>query len=231
MLLVVDTHAHLYDEYELKEALVEASRNLLKLKEKLNAPKDATLALFLVDRYGQNSFDMIRKKIPSYVREETPLTMFLQLPTNEKLLLIRGYQIVTRERLEVLALCSRKRVSDGNGFSETIKECLGESSAVVLPWSFGKWMFGRGIILLQFLLTNVYRAKNENLFYRNIFLGDILRRNKYSPSPFLLSSQFVGRNILRGSDPLPGKENQQYLGRDGNLIEFSIEQNRFDVLA
>src|SRR4051794_39643129 len=62
----------------------------------------------------------------------------------DKLLVIAGRQIVTAERIEVLALLTSETFEEGRPLDETIQRTKLAGALVVLPWGVGKWCGARG---------------------------------------------------------------------------------------
>ena len=58
--------------------------------------------------------------------------------------LVAGRQIVTRERLEILALAMRVKIPDGLPARDVIQRVVAAEGIPVLAWSPGKWLFARG---------------------------------------------------------------------------------------
>ncbi|HZB26962.1 MAG TPA: hypothetical protein VE282_00250, partial [Gemmatimonadales bacterium] len=63
--------------------------------------------------------------------------------SGEKILLLAGRQISTRERLEVLALGTELDLPSGESLGDTIAAVREQGAIAVVPWGFGKWWFRR----------------------------------------------------------------------------------------
>ena len=63
------------------------------------------------------------------------------------LYIIAGRQIVTAERLEVLALGFEGFVPDGAPIRRVIDRVRSAAAVAVIPWGFGKWWGGRGKVV------------------------------------------------------------------------------------
>lgn len=128
-----------------------------------------------------------------------------------RLVLIAGRQIVTRERLEVLALCTRAVLDDGWSLEDTIDSVLEAEAIPVLPWGFGKWWFKRGRRVRE--LLDSPRAAH-------VFLGDSRGRPRAAPSPRLLrQARQRGVRVLPGTDPLPLPSHVTRPGRYGFALD------------
>ncbi|NWF88162.1 MAG: hypothetical protein HXY50_01735 [Ignavibacteriaceae bacterium] len=118
------------------------------------------------------------------------------ITTGAHLLLISGYQIVTKENLEVLSLGTKKRINDGYSIENTISDVQLSGGIAVLPWGFGKWLGHRGKKIDELIRKNI----------SHLFLGDNGGRTSLLPFPVQFSDAVsLGIKILPGTDPLPFK--------------------------
>ncbi len=119
----------------------------------------------------------------------------LIIETPRPLFLYSGFQIITRERLEVLALVCKSRVPDGESAADTIAAVTTAGGIPVLPWSPGKWLGQRGKVIKQLISTSSPDA---------FVMGDTAMRPIGTPEPALLRrARAQGHPILAGTDPLP----------------------------
>jgi hypothetical protein len=111
------------------------------------------------------------------------------------LTVIAGRQIVTAERLEVLALGMREKIADGGSLRDVMFAVKRAGAICVLPWGNGKWLGSRGRIVKKLIST----ARHGEFF-----LGDNSGRLRWGPQPkeFGVGLQ-RGLYLLPGSDPLP----------------------------
>ncbi|MEX0745755.1 MAG: hypothetical protein WD118_09140, partial [Phycisphaeraceae bacterium] len=142
------------------------------------------------------------------------------------LVLVAGRQIVTRQRLEVLALGTRTMFDDRNDIAATIAQVHRDGALPVLPWGFGKWLFGRGRIVRDLI---------DSPPVPTLCLGDNGGRPCGSMTPTLLKR--AGRPgrpripVLPGSDPLPFAHQVGRIGRYGFTIAVDLAGPRpFDAL-
>jgi len=111
------------------------------------------------------------------------------------LILIAGRQLVSRERLEVLALGLARPLSDGVPARETVAAAAAAGALAVLPWGLGKWTGRRRAVVLDL----VARPPEGRLW-----AGDNGGRPALLPRPRLLArAEARGCPVLPGSDPLP----------------------------
>ncbi len=133
----------------------------------------------------------------------------------ELVYLLAGRQIVTSERLEVLALGTDKRYADGESLISTVESVLRDEAIPVIPWGFGKWYGKRGRILKRLIDSHVGHA---------IYLGDNGGRSSILPYPshFRLA-EARGIRILPGSDPLPFPNESSKAGSYGFALFGTID--------
>jgi hypothetical protein len=204
MNILADTHIHLYPCYDLKRALKVLRSNLSGLGP------DSTHMAFLAERYDCHYFQEIKDKkreISSSPVEINELdeALLLQEEGCNDLFLFAGRQVITRERLEILALTMDDEIPDGLPVQEVI-ECINRAGAVaVLSWAPGKWFSQRGKTVAG-LLTD-YSA-NE------LLLGDTTLRPWCWPEPLLMKKGVTsGFSVVAGSDPLPFSGEEEMMGR------------------
>jgi hypothetical protein len=123
------------------------------------------------------------------------MSLRLEAENAAPLVLIAGRQIVTAERLEVLALGTLETFVDGLPMRTVLDQVDDAGALAVLPWGFGKWMGGRGRIVRD--LLNSPRASR-------LFVGDNGGRLSVAPEPSLFAgARQQGIPILPGTDPFP----------------------------
>jgi hypothetical protein len=121
--------------------------------------------------------------------------------------LVAGRQIVTRERLEVLALTRDLDVPDGQPVHDVLAEVRQQGAVAVLSWSPGKWFFGRGKIV-----QDLIEASPPDAF----LLGDTSLRPTCWPTPApMRRAARRGFKIIAGSDPLPLAGEERFVGTYG----------------
>ena len=145
-------------------------------------------------------------------------SLVAQRDADARLLLIAGRQVITAEGLELLALCCDAEVDDGQPLPRAIHTANGLDAIVVLPWAFGKWWYGRGALVDEFLKSP--RATG-------VFLGDNGGRLRLGPRPRLFRvAESRGIPVLPGSDPFPLDSDMKRIGSYGFAIEGTIERFR-----
>ena len=114
----------------------------------------------------------------------------------DKIILIAGRQIATRDGLEILALGTRDHFEDGAGIEETLAHLAETRTRAVLPWGFGKWIGRRGRIVRDLI---------QDIDPKSGFaLGDSANRPMSWPAPPQFDiAEDRAIPVLPGTDPLP----------------------------
>ena len=207
MLIVADTHVHLYACFDLRQSFAAAAVNLQSLVsesvKKLAVPGDVPVAKFLFltescDCHFFRDFALDRIRIPGLRFEVTDEPQVLKVYGQQDFLfyLVAGRQIVTRENLEILALGTDQDLSSGLSAKATIELVANAGAMPVLNWAPGKWWFGRGKIV-----AGLIREENQRPAFA---ICDNSLRPAWTPRPRLMrEAAAAGINILAGTDPLP----------------------------
>ena len=214
----IDTHVHLYHCYDAAAILVSASNRLAMP----DAP--ANLVLCLTESAGFNFYQIL----VAHAREQTLYAGYtitrldgnpaLLLSRNgEQIIIIAGRQVVSSDKLEVLALYCDYEFQDGTASQKIIDDIADNGGIAVLPWGVGKWLGDRGHIVTRLL--------QENSPSR-LAIADISSR----PFTWPLPSQFrladkLGYNTLYGTDPLPLTHDQERVASAGMLADLPAEKS------
>ena len=218
MLILADTHVHVYPFYALRAVLQSAFERLGRAGEGLRA-------LFLTERSDCSFFQSLRAG-----RLAAELAPFTVEPTADAqavvvkhdslgaLCVFAGRQIVASERLEVLALTTDAAVPDGLPVRDAIK-AIGDAGGVpVVPWAPGKWWFQRGRILEGVL---------SRFSPRELLLGDTsLRPIGWGTPRIMRNAMAAGFKVVAGSDPLPFRGEESRIGRYGISCAAEIDIQR-----
>jgi hypothetical protein len=211
MIIRADTHVHLYPCHDLRAALDGARA---RLDGAGAAPADVRV-LLLSERRTDRMFAALRDGAAG------PLggwrcaggaggALVLSAPGGGALHVLAGRQLVTRERLEVLALATEAAFDDGLSVREALGAVRAAGGVPVLPWAPGKWFFARGRIVAELLADSVPG---------DFLVGDTALRPLGWPEPALMrAARERGFAVLAGSDPLPFPGEEHRAGRYG--VEF-----------
>lgn len=217
--IIVDTHVHWYADALLSELLNIAWENAEHAANQAGK-KIELCVLFLVDTATQDSAQRLQRE---------PMNDWQVMPNNEDessalfesgrrlVLLVFGQQIVTAERLEVLAIGSTQRVPDGLLLTETVMRSRSHAPITILPWAFGKWWGGRGSKAMNVIM------KTET----GVYAGDNGIRPRLSPRPKILrTADNLGVKVLAGTDPLPVENDIRRCGSYALGLEQPVDRSQ-----
>jgi len=212
----VDAHVHIHDCFDIDRFLDAAAMNLHTHVpgESSRAPR---FVLCLTETRGANKFaDLLgRAGSPADGWQVRPGGSSRSLIATHSRLgeieVVAGRQIVTAEKLEVLALGTRHEWDDGLPAETVIRSVLEAGAIPVLPWGFGKWL-GRRRRVIESLI--------EKFDDGSVYLGDNGGRSAVLPTPpeFALA-QARGIQVLPGSDPLPFESEYSRAGSFGFQVD------------
>lgn len=228
-MLIIDTHVHIhdcfalerffgsaYDNFSAVAADVGATKNfhgILMLTESRNTNRFAALATLAEGKRLDPDFYSHRWRV-SPTGEEVSLTIHDR--NQRSFFVIAGRQVVTEEKLEVLALFVAGGIEDGLPIREVLLRVKASAGLPVLPWGFGKWAGRRGNVLDRLL-----KESEKPLF----FIGDNSGRPSFLPEPQQFGfAQASGIIVLPGSDPLPFPSEVSRAGRFGCCIDAEISE-------
>lgn len=224
-MIFVDAHVHIYDCFDLDILFDSALANFQAAAERCgirNQPFSSMLLLtegtsthwfqHLVTQIGTGqNIDLPAKRWAiAPTGEALSLTACRDDHSGEEICLVAGRQIVTAEKIEVLALFCNSSISDGLPLNETVDTIRQLNGIPVIPWGAGKWCGKRGKILQGFLAEY-----GEN----GLFLGDNGGRPQFLPTPTLFHlAKEKGISILPGTDPLPLPHEATRIGSFGFFL-------------
>lgn len=142
---------------------------------------------------------------------ESQTLLLTRLADGSKLYLVAGRQIISTDRLEVLALGLDLKIQDRSLTTEELLKAVARQGAIpVLNWAPGKWFFERGKTVKTLL---------ESFSPDSFLIGDSSLRPVGWPLPRLMRlARDRGFQIIAGSDPLPFNGEERRAGTFG--IEF-----------
>jgi hypothetical protein len=222
---LVDGHVHIHDGLAVAWLLDSALSNFKQAAHEQDASWPCRMILLLTETSSAHEFHKLRTCAMKQAGEalvgqwrlsptEEERSLNACRSTGEQISIVAGRQIVTREKLEVLALCTEAEFPDGEPIAASIKRAAECGAVVVLPWGFGKWVGKRGQIIRELL-----RSHNTPAFH----IGDNSGRLKFWPTPREFSiAEKRGLHILPGSDPLPFPREADRVGRFGFSLPLPI---------
>jgi len=222
--MYVDAHVHIHDCFDLHQFFDAAARNFALHTSKSSSTTLNKYVLCLTESYGAEKFEELARRAdvkPANVRMSEASWSFGHSSEDKCLIavhpdlgeiaIVAGRQIVTAERLEILALGSVGKWEDGLAVSDVVQSVIDSGAIPVLPWGFGKWLGRRSSIVASLI---------ENFSDGSLYLGDNSGRPGMMPVPaeFTAASGSAMR-ILPGSDPLPFKSEYDRAGSFGFYVD------------
>lgn len=128
-----------------------------------------------------------------------------------RLYVFSGRQIVTAERIEVLALTVDLRLAGHLPAKEVVEAVLDAGGIPVLSWAPGKWFFKR---------SGTVRELIDSFRPGQVLIGDTTLRPTVWPEPLLMRLAVRrGFTVVAGSDPLPFSGEEKYMGTYASIME------------
>lgn len=224
--LLIDAHVHFHACFQRDAFLDAALGNFARGAEELGISSPFTGCLMLAERAGERYFlrwqrreDGARFGAWDFEPTSDPAALIARRGADgERLLVIAGRQVRTREGMEVLGLATLEEFPDGLLFNDALARVRWSGALPVIPWGFGKWWFYRGALIEKV----VCRAERPDLC-----LGDNAGRPQISGWPRLFREAEVrGIPVLPGSDPLPFPEQEGRAGSYGFLLTEGFDELR-----
>jgi len=224
-LTLVDAHVHLHRCFAVETVLSAALRNFAAIAQRLGQAQFFG-CLLLTEMAGETWF--LKHHAAVHNRGETvTLGDWTLAPTAERqtllaihssgtsLGLFAGRQIITQEKLEVLALMTAELFPDGRSLSATVAAIAAAQGLPVLPWGVGKWIGARGRLVANYLQTDGTPP---------VYLGDNGGRplGWSRPQNFQLATR-QNLPILSGTDPLPIPSEANRPGSFGFSLPVAID--------
>jgi hypothetical protein len=223
--VAVDFHLHFYRNYDEKIFWPALCANLARgASQTTAAASPLERVALLTEAAGCDMFSVWAARSGTgpapYEFRPTAEAHSLALWRNgeRSLLVIRGRQIVTRERLEVLTAGPLPAIPDGRPLPAVVDELTAAGALAIIPWGAGKWLGRRGRLV---------RETAARLDAATFFLADNPARPWFWPAPRLFREQSeCGRAVLRGSDPLPIGGEEKRAGAYASLFEGNFDPDR-----
>ena len=212
----VDAHVHIHDCFDIDRFLDAAAMNF-RTQVPAERVRESRFVLCLTETCGANKFGVLSGRAGSpadgwQLRTDGDRRSLIAAHSRlGEMELVAGRQIVTAEKLEVLALGTRQEWDDGLPAEAVIRSVLEAGAIPVLPWGFGKWL-GRRRRVIESLI--------ETFDDGSVYLGDNGGRSAVLPTPpeFALA-QARGIQVLPGSDPLPFESEYSRAGSFGFQVD------------
>ena len=223
MLIVADTHVHLYPCYDFGSALRHLALNLRGHASSVPASSEETVLLaLLAERRDCRCFRELvngRSGLSCGI-ESAPEADVVKVMVEgcDPVYLFAGRQIVTAERIEILALTTDLEIEDGLPARAVIDAVISAGGVPVVAWAPGKWFFQRGK-----LVAGLIGSSDPG----RLLFGDTTLRPAIWGEPLLMRrARLRGFAVLAGSDPLPFAGEEVYMGRYVSVFrgDFDLER-------
>jgi hypothetical protein len=227
-MVLVDGHVHVYECFSVAGVFDAAAANFAAAARTLRSGRRYDAVLCLVEGDNEHFLDGVRTRRLGRVwrgrhgfwevePSSEPETLAVRCGAM-RLTMIAGRQLVTRERLEVLALGTTAPLRDGEPMDATLAAVRAAGAAAVLPWGVGKWLGARGAVVARVLADPAWH---------DVFLGDNGNRLELGPDPSqFTAARRAGRCVLPGSDPLPLPGEEARVGAYGFAIDVALDPLR-----
>src|SRR5690606_13042233 len=176
---LVDAHVHLYAMYDRERFFTGARANFEAARRQLGLERAQCVMCFTEDS-RHDAFGALSGRFGSIevrpTSEEASLRVSFEEGNAPEMYVLAGRQIITSEGLELLALATRARISDGVSLAEGIARVRAANGIPVVPWAFGKWWGRRGEVVRAALASSDPPD-----------LGDNSARPSIAPDPELFS--------------------------------------------
>jgi hypothetical protein len=226
--MLIDAHAHLYDCYDRATYFDSTLANVRRawhrrgVLERPDATTHTPACLLLAEPANIHAFRSLLKQGGltggrwRFAPCSDGLSLIARLDGRDELILIEGRQIKTRENLEVLSLCCRDEVPDGQATVQVIERVIEFGGLPVLPLGVGKWLGSRGRIIDE-LLNGPLSDK--------LCLGDNAGRLAMGPTPrHFVEARRRGVWVLPGSGALPFRSQAKRVGRYGLVLNSAVDR-------
>jgi hypothetical protein len=214
--LLVDSHVHFHPCFSCSAFLDSAARNFRRARTALGLRTNSLGCLVFVESANADDFLRCRNGLagrdaPGWRTASTGEDgSFVVSRGDETILIVRARQIVTAERLEVLAVGCSQKSADGEPVHQLLRGIAESRGIAILPWGFGKWWGSRGRIV-----QNLIKQSTKDHF----FIGDNGGRLRLTPRPPLFRrAEQMGLIVLPGSDPLAIPNHVHRAGSYGFLL-------------
>ncbi|MFL6197049.1 MAG: hypothetical protein ACJ75H_22880 [Thermoanaerobaculia bacterium] len=222
--LLIDAHVHFHSGFVRDTFFDSALENFRRGAAELGFSQPVTGCLMLAEVARERFFlrwqrreDGVKHGAWDFEAMADPAALVARRHSDgERLLVLAGRQVRTREGLEILALATAEEFPDGLPFDDALARVRWSGALTVLPWGFGKWAFYRGALVERV----VCRAEKPGLC-----LGDNAGRPEIAGRPRLFrEAEARSIPVLPGSDPLPLPEHGSRAGTYGFLLEEGFEE-------
>ena len=240
--ILLDAHAHYYDCFNAATFLDHAAANFAHAAPGAGIAPGTPALLVVASTSRGDGFAALRDLAAAgragpwrITPTEEDASLLASRTERPELILIAGRQIITAERLEVLALACAAPIRDGMSLHDTVRAAHATGAVVVLPWGFGKWTFQRAKVVRRFLESLTPELGGQSAKSGGdaappgaLFLGDTANRPHIGlgEHALLRHGRARGLHVLPGTDPLPLASCQSVAGRYGCVVNINLDTAR-----
>ncbi len=233
-MVLFDSHVHIYNCFDLDIFFAKAFENFQAAASGLNEETENRICfLLLTESKGYNYFARLQALAGDSetgtgkrswqvfeTKEQQSLLITHEDYSGISLFVVAGRQLVTAERLELLALCTESKIQDGLELDHAVEAVIECGGIAVCPWGAGKWLGSRGTVLEK----RLHHPGSSPLF-----AGDSGGRPLFWPTPGPIKLAKNKKSpILSGTDPLPLIGEERRVGSFGGSI---AGDNSLDIQA
>jgi len=221
---ILDAHVHIYDCFDPDTLLDGAIVNFRKAAKNAGISK-YTAVIMLTETANDDYFarfsgasgvaDLPGNAWSFGATSEAESLRAIHRDGHE-LLVVAGRQIVTSEKLEILALATLSRFVDGQPATDVVEKINAVGGIAVAPWGVGKWWGKRGHLISELM---------QQFSPQQLAIGDNSGRPwfMHMPTHFRVAER-QSRRILPGSDPLPFAREATRVGSVGCVLRHPIDE-------
>lgn len=217
-MIFMDAHVIIHKCFNLNTFMDAALANFKAAAGRFRGPGENERVLVLAEPEGMNWFERLSGYADRYInpwidrweikKTGDPEALRLVHATEEHLFLVAGRRIITREKVEILALFTLETFADRKPASDLVKAILENGAIPVIPWSPGRWR------------EKEVRRLLEAAPAGSLFLGDAPDDPGLGGLPVLLKTpeEKGGIRVLAGTNPGPIRSEQKRPGSFGTAI-------------
>lgn len=218
---ILDTHLHLYPEYDLTQAFNTLLDNTSQYGE------DVSRVACLAERHDCQYFQQLStgEILLDDFTFSSEVANELTLKRNRdslEITLLPGRQVITKENIEILALACPEMIDDQQPAIDIIYQINQLGRVPVIAWSPGKWFTRRGELVKKLI---------SQLEHRDFLIGDTTLRPYGWGTPNLMKkARNLGFTVVAGSDPLPFTGEEAWLGAYHSVVKSSSKYGATELL-
>jgi len=224
MLTFIDAHIHFHPCFPA-EVFFDSARNNFCSIARQHLETSFQCVLCFTESHGMSVYGELSRKAINQEKigdwgihtTAEQNTLMLQDNAGFEIIVVAGRQIVTRDKVEVLAVGLNEDIDDGEPIDAVIAYAVRAHAIPILPWGPGKWLGKRKKIVQGLVNAGKYAC----------YLGDNGNR------PWLWRKSEIFNNgadhhsfNLPGSDPLPFANEAVKPGSFGFCIEGALDREK-----